>query len=639
VTVDKRLRRFLAVKALEHLPQPVQSRMLDDEAFRGRFGIELEATLTLGPDVARFHRTVLFRAIRRAHAKRGTSVALRDLDGADWHMAIEEQANGAHAVLRQAKRAIILRDFATLDADRSRRLRGFALEAQLANFPDDAIERWTRLLKKRALNDEEASDLERDLAATPVRRMESITEDIKTGHSKLASLVPPDRAYYDRLIGVDSGTARIEDYAQEVAGPLIAGLVAWDPVKGPRLALLLAGHASIMRAIDGATLEQIDLPALASWARDYGDPLSRLGMIEIGAPLVQDNPELDPILAAIAERLLADDPHDEAGHIHLLSAVFMLVDGELSRSQILSQTPPFRRRLASLAQSALIIREIIGNDVVTERFANWCLNERAYLFLCQTLIDLRKEPRWYPDLASARQFRNEIHGRLATIPSLIDGSLPAGPLRTILSDETGTTFMPPSIAAFWPGPLEGAETQEPKPLPDDLSAFILQNLDTPGLDPKSFFAMINSRGFTIDPALIDRAIQSLRGARYRVEDDDPDAVTFAYFGLAAVAAAERRTDLSDEIRILLRRGRHERGAPEGPINELRIAFTAAAAHRDELPWATFIGDWALELALGDITKEQAKPLLVELGLLARLAPALAATTGRARAALSALLGS
>jgi hypothetical protein len=610
--------------------------MLENEAFRTRYGIEMEATLTLGPDVARFHRTILFNAIRRAHAKRGTSVALKDLDAADWRMAIEEETDGAHAVLRQDKRTIRLRGFAMLDSDRSRRLAGFAKEAHQINLAQEAIEHWTRLLKRRTLNDDEASDLERDLAATPVRRMGAIGEDIEAGHSKLTSLVPPERSYYDRLIGADTGLTGIEDYAQDVTAPLAAHLVAWNSVEGARLALLLAGHASIMRAIDDVTLARIDLPGLASWARDHGDPLSQLGMIEIGAPRIPDFPALDPILAEIAQQLLAEDPDRDDGRIHLLSAVFMLVDGELSRARTLSESQPFRRRLASLAQSALIIREII-DKVATDRFAHWCLEERAYLFFCQTLVDLRKEPRWYPDLASAKQFRNEIHGRLATIPCLLDGNLSPGALRTVLSGEEGSTFVPQSIAAFWPGPLEGAEAQEPKPLPDYLSTLIHDSLDNPGLDPTSFFAMINARGFTIDPAYIDRAIQSLRDARYRVEDDDPDAVTFIYFGLAAVAAAERRPDLSNEVRILLRRGRHERSTPVSPNDELRIATTAAAAHRNEAAWTQFIGDWALELALGEISKTNAEALLIELKLLARLAPPLAATIGRAKAALLALI--
>lgn len=272
----------------------------------------------------------------------------------------------------------------------------------------------------------------------------------------------------------------------------------------------------------------------------------------------------------------------------------------------------------------------------TGRFAEWAQHERAYQFFCQTLIDLRIEPRWLPDLASTEQFQNEILGCLASIAGLHDGSLRDGPLRSALSADDGKPSPNISIAAFWPGPLEGPESTEPKPLPGFLSELIVADLNTPGLEPKSFFALINARGFTLDSTHIDLAIQSLRNARYRVANDNPGAVTSIYFGLAAVASSGRRPDLADEVRILIRRGRHEHAEPVSPLNELSIAMTAAAAHREEKAWAEFIGDWALEIALRDIGKDYTRSVLVELRVLARFSPALAAGTGPARAALAAL---
>lgn len=163
--------------------------------------------------------------------------------------------------------------------------------------------------------------------------MQAILEDIEQGRSKLSALVPPDTFYFDRLIGAGSGETTIEDYAETTLRPLIRSLIDWDPNEGAKLALLLAGHACILMAVDEATLSKVDLLALASWARDEGDPLAQLAMVELGASHLARDERLAPVLAEIATQLLVEDAENDQGRIKLLSSVFMLVEGELSRAR------------------------------------------------------------------------------------------------------------------------------------------------------------------------------------------------------------------------------------------------------------------------------------------------------------------
>jgi hypothetical protein len=631
-------KRALAISILSFFPQGLRIQAAEDRSFRERFGIQLEATITIGPDIVAFKRTDFYRAIRASHANPGSIHSLTSTQGVKWQLGIEEAEGAPHVALRRDAQGILLPDFFSLNGDRTRRLARFQEVAQDVNLPASSIHKWRGILKRRGLHDEEVAELDEDLFNTPVQVSRTILEDIESGSSKLATLVPLHAFYYDRLIGAPTEAGSIEEYAGRAISEHLAQLIEWDPVEGSRLALLLAGHFSVLQSMDDKTFARIDLRALAEWARDHGDLISQLGMMELGARGLPKDPGLETPLVAILEQLLAENPEAPEGRLPLLSACFILAEGELSRTKALGDSPPFRRRLASLAQASLIARQVVGN-VETGRFVEWAWKQRSHLFFCQTLADLRLEPRWMPDLASADQIYRELMGRLASIPSLLDAAPPDGPLRELLlGDAEGTLRSRVSVSSFWPGPLEGTPSKLPKPVPEEISALIREGLASPTLEPRSFFALMNSRGFTLDPSFIDLAIASLRQAKHRLRDDDGDRLSATYFGLAAIAASERRPDLAAELRILVRRGRRELAQPVTPLEELRLAMTAAASHSDISEWYTFAGDWAFEISHGELSQEDAGLVLTELDQLVQVAPDLARGFDRARAALSAFLG-
>jgi hypothetical protein len=66
---------------------------------------------------------------------------------------------------------------------------------------------------------------------------------------------------------------------------------------------------------------------------------------------------------------------------------------------------------------------------------------------------------------------------------------------------------------------------------------------------------------------------------------------------------------------------------------------AAAANKEGGPWAVFLGEWLTELAFMDMTNDEAVGLQGDLYALLYLEPALWETSGRAEAAVSALVQS
>src|SRR5690606_9018542 len=106
-----------------------------------------------------------------------------------------------------------------------------------------------------------------------------------------------------------------------------------------------------------------------------------------------------------------DNVEDSSKGLRLLSALFILVDGELSRTRLMSAEPPFYRRLASLSQAALIHRQLVTSGA-DDTFCDWAYSNRGEQYYMQTLADMRLEPRWNPDLSAASQMKADFFGRI-----------------------------------------------------------------------------------------------------------------------------------------------------------------------------------------------------------------------------------
>src|SRR3546814_7093959 len=74
------------------------------------------------------------------------------------------------------------------------------------------------------------------------------------------------------------------------------------------------------------------------------------------------------------------------------------VGGDISRTVVLADLPPFQRRLAIFAQAALFERHAYGH-VGVEHFTKWAIGQRGRRFYYQTLSELREEPLGWARIA------------------------------------------------------------------------------------------------------------------------------------------------------------------------------------------------------------------------------------------------
>jgi len=407
------------------------------------------------------------------------------------------------------------------------------------------------------------------------------------------------------------------------------------------VALLLASHAGIIAESPLIGLPSDSLSRLGEWAKDEADLVSKIGMIELGLSVLPTARTLEPIIDVLVREIIEQNPDDPASRLSLLSAAFVLIDGELSRTKALANWPPFRRRFAALAQASLFERVAFGRLDV-ESFSKWAFAHRGHRFYVQTLVDMRVEPRWSPDYAGPDQIHRELIGRIHNASHQFAENVPAGSLYELLfsKDRTGLSGAIHFPGCFLPGPLEGSLEYEKNAVPAQFEAIINESLAGDQFEPKSVRALINLRGLIpIDSEKIVRTVSLIREAGHRINGhvslEERDALIH---GLAGVSAITRSADLASDVRMMMRKNRVDGLNPPRPGRELLVALHAAAAYDEAEAWRNFVGEWACELAFAATSIDEAPELHTALTTLCVIEPELRKTIGRGLAALEAYLG-
>ena len=154
-----------------------------------------------------------------------------------------------------------------------------------------------------------------------------------------------------------------ETLLQNKAGNSLSNYSSWRPYNGFLFSLFLSSHPALTAEIRVDLLERDDLVRAFEVLAASGDRISQLGAIEVGLRVLPERPEIQPFLRRLIVQIRDDDVYGSESRFKLLSIVFRLVDGELSRTRLFSECPPFFRRLASLSQAALICRQYVNLGV------------------------------------------------------------------------------------------------------------------------------------------------------------------------------------------------------------------------------------------------------------------------------------
>ena len=102
-----------------------------------------------------------------------------------------------------------------------------------------------------------------------------------------------------------------------------------------------------------------------------------------------------------------------------------------------------------------------------------------------------------------------------------------------------------------------------------------------------------------------------------------------------MSAVTRNNQLADELRILVRRYRHDSMYGITVQEATRVGLVAAASRPALNDWRSFVGDWLTELAFDDLEHDEGRVLHSHFNWLCHVVPELWVTCGRAEAALRA----
>lgn len=631
-------RAVMAGAVLEFIPPLIRESLLKEQSFREEYGLTTEAVVTFGTSGISVQRSELYDAVRTVLAGK-LPAEVTDAADRTWNLTNDaHEGKLPNLVLTSDQQLLTLPDYSVLSEDASTRIRSLEESASDVNLPLSAQMQWRGILERRALKDDEVDTFQSDIGDTPVQVERTLRREITAGESSVLSLVPNSRRYFERLVGAYDGSGSIKDYAVGTGREVFGQLTEWRPYEGFLFSLFLSSHVALTAEINTDHLDQDELENAFGFLEKHGDTLSRLGAFEVGLRSLPERPEVEPFLLRLVHRIRDDDVESIASEFKLFSALFILVDGELARSRLLAKEPPFYRRLASLAQAALIHRQLVQCGVDHDHFSRWAWNSRGEHFYMQSLVDMRTEPRWNPDLVEAPQMQADFFGRIMIAGNNFEANLEGVELRdTILGNgEQSLIRLCEFPRPYFPGPLEGAEDST-NALPDDLARVIEVQLDSDEVEAASFIALVNSAMiFRIASGHAELAAKALRLGNYTLANlEDKHQLVGILNGLATVAAASRNPALADELRILVRR--YRRDAQYGfPVEEaMRMSVVASAAREDLAEWREFAGEWLTELASGELEGNEGELLRSRLSALLHSAPELWISCAKADAILEA----
>lgn len=630
------IKTLIAHSAMDYVPHLIRQELLKDSEFRDEYELPTDATIVF--DDVTIQLSKISNAVKKVLSDNSVE-EVTDSNQKKWQVKnISPEGKLPNLFMYSDVKRKIPHSFNTLSPVKDTRLSSLELVSQSFNLPPIEMEKWRQILARRVLSNEEVFDFEDAVRFTPMNIARVLNSEISSGESPISSLVPHSRDYYDRLVGKYDGSRSVREYVTGSGRTLFCQLSEWQPYQGFLLSLLLSSHSLLTDEMKIDRLSCDELTRAYEFLVEQGDRISQLGAIEIGLRVLHEYPVLTQPVIHLIERIRDDDAEGRGSGFQLVSTLFSFVDGELARTMLLSDTPPFYRRLAALAQASLIHRQLVGASIDFDRFCALMPDDRRFQHFLQSLTDMRIEPSWDPRFAAASQIKSEFIGRILISADRFEDTLEKTSAGSLLysEDEKSLRAYSKLLFSYLPGPLEGAEKTQVQ-LPSELADIIRKQLSSGPIQPSSFNALVNyGLVFGLGKELTCLAVDLLKTANYRLANvEDSEQLVATLYGLATVAAATRSTELTDAIRIVVRRYRSDANFTLSIQTVMNICIISAASHSDLDAWSEYVGGCMTEFALGELKNDDGLACYAYLIGICHAVPELWVSCGRADAALMA----
>ena len=614
--------------------------LLNDQEFMQQHGFGSDCIISFGSHGLEFQRSELFEAIRAVYVQK-SPVQVTDIKKSTWTLSMQkaEESTPKLAITHDSQ-SLTLPNFSALSDDVKDRLHFLDAAASNVNLPGESRNKWHHLLSEGPLEDDQVLLLEKDIDDTPIIVFEKIRDSLSKGEFNPPIFMPSSRRYYERLVGVYENSVTASEYAAKTGRAFLQQLSQWRSYEGLLYSLLLSSHHSLVDEIRVDHIPKETLVKLYSFLEAHGDVLSKLGAVEIGFRIMLDIPEIESSVINMVKQIRDDDPTSPESRFHLFSGLFILTDGYLAKSHLFVNEPPFYRRMAALAQAALIQRQFLWHKVESGNIANSVRKMGFQSFYAQSLIDMRLEPYWNPAFADPPQMQADFFGRLINAGSRYKSHINNSDLQEILFGENDLSLRSrcDQHAFFLPGPLEGTESK-PVDMPEEVINGIKESLESENINISSYVGLINSGIlFRVDPEYASMAAKALRYSNHIFPGlEDKEQFLATCLGLANVVVSTRSEVLANELVFIVHRYRQRSHHLQLQMSELvPTLLMASAAYENQDQWRQFLGKWITELAFSDMERDEARWLYSCLRELLHIVPELWVTCAKAEAALASI---
>lgn len=626
---------------LRQFSESVQEDILSDHKFLQDNDIQLDREILFYELDIGFRKLILFNAIREVSLD-NNDIKLVDLNNANWQLKFLKVDSEERLILtKENTKAELPQHFLLISLVDEIRINAFNEIMKKSFIPKKSYEQWYQVILERPLSDNELSIFQLDYDNSPSVIERNISEQIQQGKSTIDTLVPKSKTYYEYLVGEYDQSSSIIDYMHNQVNKHIDNLLSWNSYDGFLFSLFLSSHSSITSTEIAQKLDTKTLIKAYKWLHNYGDMISQIGAIGVGLSILDEKPELEIYIIKMIKLLLAYDPKNEKNNrFRLLSALIILVDGELSQSKVFDDTPPFWRRLASIAHASLLERCFIKLNVDFKDFIKKVESMYSDWFSLQTFCDLRLEPRWQPGYISEEQLKFEFVGRMIIDADKYKSKIYSEDMKTLLF-ESHSKSLPSYIEypyAFLPGPLEGSINFQLK-VPDEILKLVEDNLNSDEIELSSFIVLVNSALiYKLDTYHAQLAAEALRKIKYQLRDIKDHHELFNFLnGLATAASVTRSQELALELKVIVRKYRFSKGEYQLTADEFFwLGMISASAFENMSEWCEYIGDWVTNLAFQTLKEEETKRIHSHLLKLCHIVPELWHKLGISEAAMKSL---
>jgi hypothetical protein len=287
-----------------------------------------------------------------------------------------------------------------------------------------------------------------------------------------ADFLPEDERHWDNITAVPTSSKTLARYVNEELRSERQEQLAQNPVGAfEMLSLQFSAQESVPH--DWFEVQDVALVLqCVEQALQFEDPFGLVGAFEICARNFVRDPRLVEMGARLLERLFSDKPR-MLGRCASFGAIFILSTARLAMHARTRDRPVYWRRFSAATHAALVVRAVI--DGLPDDIFPKAMKMRQDSYMLSVYAEMRESPRWKPEWIDPNSLAADVYGRaIQAVQRIPDSELPSSWVEPLAQAAEWIAELGTARHAFFPSLTQGERLVEPLPVPDDVTAQLME---------------------------------------------------------------------------------------------------------------------------------------------------------------------